>query len=474
MTASDNSAAALTPIWIKDKAFVTGPASSPTRFMVRGVALASNHSILDYHDMLRDEHHAYIKDVILPKLLELKVNTIRAYRVDPSANHAKTMNLLASKGIYVVLGLTSPDNSIAMMTPKYTYNLYRRGAKIIDEFQAYPNTFAFLTSNELVFPGEIFQNAKSPSDAPGIEIKAAAADKSFMRDMKAYIVSQGYRQVPVGMAMQDGPEGSFNQKEKAVKLIGTDVVAKYYAYASAPGAGADFIGINTYRYVTGGPMTSYDGLANEVSMLDVPVFLTESGGQPNPPQKRDWLIVPQMYTETLLRHNLSGQIAFQFFEMSGQNMGLYIQSSHPTKTDLQHGPYGGVTALKTAFATAIADLPVNLPPAVTPPAKPPASCHPPLQVPYALPDTSVTFKNYANLAVDVVQGGYVYGTLPAGSTSNPTSQTFTVCRALQTDILVPQQKQSWEFICSVARGTLTNGSTVANNVGWGGACNVTS
>jgi Glucanosyltransferase len=442
--------------------------------MVRGVALASNHEILvDYHDMLRDEHHSYIKDVILPKLLELNANTIRAYRVDTSASHAKTMNLLASKGIYVIVGLTSPspDDSIDMMTPRYTYNLYRRGTKIIDEFQAYANTFAFLTSNELVFPGEIFQNAQKQSDAPGIEIKAAAADKSFARDMKAYMVGQGYRQVPVGMAMQDGPESSFRPAEKAVHLIGTDVVARYYAYASAPGACADFIGINTYRYIAGGPMTSYDGLANEVSMLNVPVLLTESGGQPNPPTKRDWLIVPQMYTEALLRHNLSGQIAFQFFEMGGQDMGLYIQSKDPTQTDLQHGRYGGVTALKAAFATAKADLPVNLPPSVTPPTKPPAACHPPLQVPFTPPDTSVTFMNYSTYAVAVVQGDYVYGTVAAGGAFNPTSQTFTVSRSLETDILCPSQ--GWAIVCRVARNTLTNGNTVANNVDWGGACNVT-
>ncbi len=472
MTTADKAASSLPPIWIQDKAFVTGPTSSPVRFMVRGVALASNHTILDYHDMLRDEHHAYIKDVILPKLLELNANVVRAYRVDPGASHAKTMNLFASNGIYVVVGLTSPDNSIDMMKPQYTYNLYMRGCKIIDEFQAYSNTFAFLTSNELVYPGQIYQNVTKKSDAPGIERKAAAADKSFMRDMKAYMASQSYRQIPVGMAMQDGAESSFTPAQKAAHLIGTDVVARYYAWKAptAPTACADFIGINAYRYIAGGPMSSYDGLANEVSMLNVPVFLTESGGQPSPPVKRDWLIVPQMYSETLLRHNLSGQVAFQFFEMEGQNMGLYIQSSDPTKTGLQHGPYGGVTALKAEFAIAKGLLPINLPPSVTPSKLPPTTCHPDLQASFTTPDTSVTFMNYANVAVAVVQGGYLYGTLPAGSTTNPTSQTLTVCQALQTDILCPSQ--SWAMVCSVAPGALTNGNTVANNVGWGGSCNV--
>ena len=206
--------------------------------MVRGVALASNHEILvDYHDMLRDEHHSYIKDVILPKLLELNANTIRAYRVDTSASHAKTMNLLASKGIYVIVGLTSPSARQLDRHDDAAVHLQSLQARHQDHQQvpAYANTFAFLASNELVFPGEIFQNAQKQSDAPGIEIKAAAADKSFARDMKAYMVGQGYRQVPVGMAMQDGPESSFRPAEKAVHLIGTDVVARYYAYASAPG-----------------------------------------------------------------------------------------------------------------------------------------------------------------------------------------------------------------------------------------------
>jgi hypothetical protein len=469
-TPAETDAVLLPPVGTNGKAFVTGSGATMKRFMVRGIAVSSFDRVLNYNDLLSDDHYSYMEDVILPKLVELKANVIRIYDVDPSKSHRKTMNLLGRNGIYVVVGLSSKNDSIDMMKPVYDYRLFMRGIAIIHEFQAYSNTFALLTSNELVFPGTIYANDKKA--APDIERKAAAADKSFLRDMKAYMKNQGYRQIPVGMAMQDGPSDSFTPGEKADGLIGTDVVARYYAYRKSEDACADFIGINTYRYVPGGPMASYDGLAKEVEKMSVPVFLTESGAIGSPPQKRDWLIVPQMYERPLLRDNLSGQVAFQFFNKL-ENLGLYIQASVPQQTALAHAPYGGVDALKVQFGHARSDLPVKMPPNVGPePA--PANFNPDLQPAFTAPDTSVTFENYADVAIAVVQSGYVFGILSPGSASTPTSQVFTINKALPTELQYPRPRPNpWDLVCSVAANTLSNGSTVANNVSWGSACNVT-
>jgi len=113
----------------------------------------------------------------------------------------------------------------------------------------------------------------------------AAVQKSLIRDAKQYLKSKG-RAIPVGMAMQDGPTESIPPSEAG--LVGTEVVAQYYA-CGANDERADYIGINSYRYVPGGPMDAYDGLARAVKTFPVPAFLAESGALGT--NARDWLIV---------------------------------------------------------------------------------------------------------------------------------------------------------------------------------------
>jgi hypothetical protein len=276
--------------------------------------------------------------------------------------------------------------------------------------------------------------------------------------------------VPVGMAMQDGPSSTVSSWGG----IGTDVVAQYYAGGDATQR-ADFVGINTYRYVNTdepGPMNAYDGLANEVAALPVPVFLTESGGlfkdtSGKAKYPRDWKIVGQVYQEPLLYQNLSGQVAFQFFNKK-EDMGLYTESPLATPNpftasgSLATTTYGGANALATAFLNA-SSVTVPLASSVPDPSQCPSSCDPAL-LPCPGATISITVENYASKDLKAVQGGAVIADLPAGSQSTPSKTQVMVSGAAN---LLIQDPDGWLSVCQVVASKLSAGRVVRNNVAWG-------
>lgn len=123
---------------------------------------------------------------------KLGINTVRVYTVDNSVNHDKCMNALADAGIYVILDVNSPLYSINRQDPAPSYN----GAYLqnifatIDAFQAYSNTLAFFSGNEVI-------NLTTASTAAAPYIKAVT------RDMKQYMGNRKYRSIPVGYSAAD-------------------------------------------------------------------------------------------------------------------------------------------------------------------------------------------------------------------------------------------------------------------------------
>ena len=47
-----------------------------------------------------------------PLMKTLLVNTIRVYTVDSTKNHTECMNILEQNGLYVILGLSTPNSTI--------------------------------------------------------------------------------------------------------------------------------------------------------------------------------------------------------------------------------------------------------------------------------------------------------------------------------------------------------------------------
>lgn len=455
----------ISEISTKGKAFVD---ASGTRFIVRGVALSPKSNA----DLLADDYSDYMKEYVIPQLTYLNVNVIRVYQIDENKPHKKVMDLLAKNNIYVMVGMVTPTVSVNRMDPKYTLDIYNRLAKIAKEFCGYPNTFAFSVGNEVVFPGEIYTLSGDNATNANNTIKSdAQVMKSMIKDLKKYMRDNNLRSVPVGMAMQDGPTSTLS----AWKGIGTDTVAAYYAGGDKKHR-ADFIGINSYRYVNGktpGPMSSYNGLATEVETIPVPVFLTESGGFENPPVERDWAIVPEMY-KTELSNQLSGQIAFQFFE-KGAGFGLYNESpaasvnSSSTDTNsvtpLSQTKLGGAANLSTEFKNAKDNVPA-MPPTVADPSTCPKACDP-SYVPCPAPTINITVENYSDVVIKAVQGGTVLATLPAKSGPSPTPVSVQV-NGIDNLLLQENPKTNvWIPVCQVAADKLTDGLVVKNDVAWG-------
>lgn len=132
---------------------------------------------------------------------KLGINTVRVYTVDNTANHDACMSALADAGIYLALDVNTPKYSLNRADPAVSYNdVYLQSVfATIDAFAKYDNTLLFFSGNEVI-------NADNNTNcAPYI--------KAVTRDMKQYIGSRGYRQIPVGYSAADVESNRFEMAQ---------------------------------------------------------------------------------------------------------------------------------------------------------------------------------------------------------------------------------------------------------------------
>lgn len=127
----------------------------------------------------------------IAKFKDLGLNTVRIYTVDNTADHDACMQKLVDAGIYLVLDVNSPLYSINRADPHPSYNsVYLQNIfATIDAFAKYDNVLAFFSGNEV-----IDDDTTTP---------AAPYVKAVTRDMRQYLGSRGYRQIPVGYSAAD-------------------------------------------------------------------------------------------------------------------------------------------------------------------------------------------------------------------------------------------------------------------------------
>jgi hypothetical protein len=416
--------------------------------MIRGVDLGWNQE-----DPITDTKYNVIQQ-LLPTLQALNVNTIRVYNIKLSDSHMKVMNLLKANGIYVQIGLEDPNvpgRYINRDDPKYSNTIRQQVRNVALKFSKYDNVLAFSAGNEVNNPTEFLALCNDDiSCANSKSMANAAILKALMRDVKTYQSEKGLRAIPVGLALRDTLTATLPSG-----LIGTDIMAQYYACASQPGdVQAGYVGVNAYRYVAGGIPTIYEELITQygINNYNIPAWLTEADGL-KAGQSRDFKDIPETYTDTKISTYLSGQMVFQLLNNNGGG-GLY--SNQPPFKPLSEAARNLVT--KFNDVAKLDPLPIPTPPAVA--IACPNNFNP--LVPSAPVSGNITFYNVADRVVNVVQDGDVLTSIPAGSDDNP--QDATVSISIGSTVLIQEQGTNYS-VCEITKPK--SGTNYNDRLSWG-------
>ncbi len=183
----------------------------------------------------------------------MKVNTIRIYTVDNSANHDDCMGQLADAGIYLALDVNTPKYSLRQDKPAQSYNhVYLQNIfATIDEFSKYSNTLLFFSGNEDI------NNVATSVTAPYV--------KAVTRDMKQYIGNRKYRPIPVGYSAADIDD---NRVETA-----------HFMNCGTPDQRSDFFAFNDYSWCdpSSYSTSTWEQKVEAFSNYSIPIFLSEFG-----------------------------------------------------------------------------------------------------------------------------------------------------------------------------------------------------
>jgi hypothetical protein len=184
----------------------------------------------------------------------------------------------------VIADLSQPALSIDRDSPSWNDNLYSRYTAVVDDMLQYNNTLGFFAGNEV-------SNQSNNTDA-------SAFVKAAVRDTKAYIKAQNYRQTGVGYATNDN------------SAIRNDM-ADYFDCGD-PADTIDFWGLNIYSWCGDSSYTQsgYDVQTENFANYNVPVFFAEYGCN---------LVTPRTFTQVqaLYGENMtgvwSGGIVYMYF-----------------------------------------------------------------------------------------------------------------------------------------------------------------
>jgi hypothetical protein len=297
----------LAAISVKGNAFFQGT----SRFYIRGVDYQPGGSsqlvdpIADSTTCTRD----------IAEFTKLGINTVRVYTVDNTANHDACMNALAAAGIYLVLDVNTPLYSLNRASPSSSYNaVYLQNVfATIDAFASYTNTLAFFSGNEVI------NDDTTTSAAPYV--------KAVTRDMRQYIGSRGYRQIPVGYSAADVDSNRLEMAE--FMNCGTDDER------------SDFFAFNDYSWCDPSSFTTsgWDQKVKNFTSYGIPIFLSEYGCITN---NRTFEEVSALYN-TEMTSVYSGGLVYEYSE-EGSGYGLVTIESTSSVSELP-----GFSYLQTAL-----------------------------------------------------------------------------------------------------------------------------
>jgi hypothetical protein len=193
-------------------------------------------------------------------------------------------------GIYVLANLgDGVDDIFRTQTPTWTYTLQDRFTGLIDAFHEYNNVLGFIVASEVVTDRN--RTAAMPL------VKAA------IRDVKSYIKTKGYRNIPVGYT---GSEDLSMQKVPGY-MVCTDLWNN---------PNLDFYGLTLYSWCGESDLeaSGYQRQLQNFKFYPKPVIISEYGC--NKPTPRSFSEVSAIYGEKSMTDVFSGAIAYQYYNDS--------------------------------------------------------------------------------------------------------------------------------------------------------------
>lgn len=304
--ATATSTGKLPAVTVKGNAFFAGN----SRFYIRGVDYQPGGSS-DAADPIANVANCK-RDVV--EFQKLGINTVRVYTVDNTANHDECMSALADAGIYLALDVNTPLYSINRASPAASYNdVYLQSIfATIDAFAGYSNTLLFFSGNEVI------NDDSTTSCAPYV--------KAVTRDMRQYIGSRGYRQIPVGYSAADVDSNRYEMAE--------------YMNCGTDDERSDFFAFNDYSWCDPSSYTisGWDKKVATYGNYSIPLFLSEYGCNTN---TRKFEEVASLYGSQMTPV-YSGGLVYEYSE-EGSKYGL-VQINGDSVKEL-----ADFTALQSAF-----------------------------------------------------------------------------------------------------------------------------
>ncbi|KAI8067494.1 Glucanosyltransferase-domain-containing protein [Gongronella butleri] len=223
---------------------------------------------------------------------KLGLNLVRVYEVDPRKDHSQCMKSLADAGIYVLLDIATPKNSINRQHPDYTVQLFNAYKTTVNAFHDFDNMFGYIAGNEVT-------NDKTNTPASPF-VKAA------VRDVKHYIRQNKKKYLPVGYANNDDDDIR-------------DAIRDYFSCGDEPEQ-VDFYGVNIYEWCGASSYrtSGYSKRTEELAQFAKPVFLSEYGC--NLASPRPFTEVEAIYSKPMT-DVWSGGIAYEWTQ-EANNYGL--------------------------------------------------------------------------------------------------------------------------------------------------------
>lgn len=259
------------------------------RFYIRGVDYQPGGSS-DVADPIADADGCQ-RDIA--EFQKLGINAIRVYTVDNTANHDTCMNALADAGIYLILDVNTPKYSLNRADPNPSYNAaYLQSIfATIDVFQAYTNTLAFFSGNEVI------NDPETSAAAPYV--------KAVTRDIRQYIRNRSYREIPVGYSAADVAENRLEMAE--------------YMNCGTDDERSDFFAFNDYSWCDPSSFTTsgWDQKVKNFTGYGLPIFLSEYGCNTN---TREFQEVAALYS-TEMTGVYSGGLVYEYSQ-EPSNYGL--------------------------------------------------------------------------------------------------------------------------------------------------------